>query len=386
MAVERGLRVLLVPSAYYPHTGGIEELTRRLALALRRRGHAAMIVTNRWPGRPAAREVLDGVDVRRLAFELPASRPAHAARFALIAPRSALVLLRVAAAFRADVVHVNGAGPNAAYVAALRRLLRAPVVFSAHGEFRNDAHAALQRSRPLRWGLASLLRHAAAVTAPSAAVLEELREELDVRAPATVIPNAVEPAEFDGPAPAQDPAGPYLFTACRLVEQKGIDVLLRAFAQARESLGGRRLVIAGEGPERERLGRLAAELGLAREVAFTGAVGRRRLAELMRGADAFAFPSRQEAFGIALLEAMAAGTPAVASAVGGIPEFARDGENALLVPPDDPQRLAAALSRLAAEPALRARLAEGGRAQAARHAWSRTVPRYEELYARAARG
>ncbi len=380
MSPERSLRVLLIPSAYYPHTGGIEETTRRLALELGERGHQAMVLTNRWPSQTSPREVLDGVSVRRLSLELPARRPGTAARFAGVAPRSAARLLRVASAFRPHVVHVHGAGPNAVYVAALRRLIRAPIVFSAHGEFRNDAHAVLERSRPMRWALQVLLRHAAAVTAPSRVVLEELRAELDLLAPATVLPNAVDLAEFEIAPPAPDPLGPYLFTAGRLVEQKGIDLLLRAYAQARGQLGAQRLVIAGDGPEGEMLARLATDLGLDGEVSFTGAVGRRRLAELMRGAEAFAFPSRREAFGIALLEAMAAGTPAIAAQVGGIPEFARDGENALLVPPEDPGALAAALVRLAGDGELRSRLADGGRAQAALHSWGLVAPRYEELY------
>ena len=141
-------------------------------------------------------------------------------------------------------------------------------------------------------------------------------------------------------------------------------------------------MVAGGGPERSALERLARELGV--DVSFVGAVGRARLVELMRGADLFAFPSRYEAFGIALLEAMAAGTPAVAARVGGIPEFANDGENALLVPPDDEDALAAALTRLASDDALCERLAAGGRARAAELSWARIAPRYVNLYRRVA--
>lgn len=321
--------------------------------------------------------------VHRLRLELPARRPRALARFAAVAPAAAAALVQLAADFRPHVVHVHGAGPNAAYVAALRRLLRAPIVFSAHGELRNDAHAALERSRQLRWALQALLRHAAAVTAPSRVVLEEIEDGFDLRAAAVVVPNAVDPAEFDVAPRPEDVRAPYIFAAGRLVEQKGLDVLLRACCRARESLGGRRLVIAGEGPERGALARLAADLRLD-GVVFAGPVGRRRLAELMRGADAFAFPSRREAFGLALLEAMAAGTPAVAARVGGIPDFARDGENALLVPPDDPDRLAAALTRLVGDRELRARLTEGGRVQAALLSWAHVAPRYLTLYRRVA--
>ena len=338
-----------------------------------------MIVTHRWPADLPRREVLEGVRVRRLRFELPARSASGLVRFVDAAPRSAAAMVRLAAVFRPNVVHVHGAGPNAVYVAALRRLLGAPLLFSAHGEFRNDAHSAFERSRQLRWALQALLRHAAEVIAPARVVLEELKESFDVRAPTTVVPNAVDTTEFRMAPPPEAVLSPYIFTAGRLVEQKGIDILLRAYGRARESLGGRRLVIAGEGPERDALLKLTADLGLV-GVVFTGPVGRRRLVQLMRGADVFAFPSRREAFGIALLEAMAAGTPAVAARVGGIPEFARDGENALLVPPDDPRQLADALIRIVGDAGLRARLAQGGRAQAHLYSWSRIAPRYEALY------
>lgn len=380
MTPERSLRVLLAPSAYYPHTGGIEELTRRLVLELELRGHRAMVLTNRWPPETAAREVLDGVRVRRLALELPGRHPRRALRFAATAPRSAVGVLRCLSAFRPDVIHVNGAGPNAAYLAALRPLVRAPIVFTAHGEFRNDAYAVFERSRLLRGALAAMLRHAAAVTAPSRIVLEELADELELVAPATVIPNAVDAEEIRGALPAPHGSGPYVFTAGRLVREKGLDVLLRAYAHAGKALEGHRLVIAGEGPEREALERQAAELGLATHVEFLGAVGRSRLGALLCGADAFAFPSRREAFGIALLEAMAAGTPAVAARVGGIPEFAEHERNALLVDPDDPAALAAALVRLLGDEALSARLAAEGSARAELHSWARLTPRWERLY------
>ena len=384
MSPDSSLRVLLVPSAYYPHVGGIEELTRRLALALRQRGHEPIVLTNRWPSHTVRRQTIGGLHVQRLRFALPARRMRSLMRFGAVAPLSAAALLRVMSTFAPHVVHVHGAGPNAVYSAALRKLIRAPIVFSAHGELRNDAHAGLEQSRALRWGLQAMLRHAAAVTAPSRVVLEELGQQFELVAATTVLPNAVDPAEFDIAERSAHRLGPYIFSAGRLVRQKGIDVLVRAYAHARESLAGRRLIVAGDGPEREALIRLSDDLGLDDSVSFVGTVDRERLAELMCGADAFAFPSRQEAFGIALLEAMAAGTPAVAARVGGIPEFARDGENALLIAADDTDGLAAALVRLVGDRELRGCLVRGGRAQAAQHSWDRVAPLYEAIYRRVA--
>ena len=101
---------------------------------------------------------------------------------------------------------------------------------------------------------------------------------------------------------------------------------------------------------------------------------------LMRGAHAFAFPSRGEPFGIALLEAMAAGVPAVATAAGGVPEFATDEINALLVPPDDIGALTSALERIACDVQLRLRLVAEGMRTAGELAWSRIAQLYEAVY------
>jgi glycosyltransferase involved in cell wall biosynthesis len=381
MRAERPLRVALVPSAYYPHVGGIEEMTRRLGVELQRRGHVVLIVTNRWPSTASASEVLDGIHVRRLAFELPAASTGAISRFVKVAPRTAVVVTRLLRSWKPDVVHLMGAGPNAVYVSALRRVLPGAVVLSVHGEFRNDAHQGFDQSRSLLFALRRLLRHAAAVTAPSGTVLEEIAERLVIEAPTSVIPNAVEPDEFRKAGPPPEGLGRYVFTAGRLVEQKGIDVLLRAYARAREGLAGQKLVIAGDGPERAALARLSSELGVGDDVVFLGSVDRRRLAALMSGAEIFAFASRQEAFGLALLEAMAAGTPAVATRVGGIPEFARHGDNALLVAAEDAAELADALVALAGDAQLRARLAAAGRSQAERYAWNEVIRRWESLYA-----
>lgn len=384
--MSRTLRILLVPSAYYPHAGGIEEMTRRLALELLRRGHEPLILTNRWPADTAAAELMDEVPVRRVHFELPAMNLRALRRWVSAAPPAAYKTLALVRDFRPAVIHLMGAGPNAAYLAALRPLLAAPLVLSVHGEFRNDAHGAFEQSLTLRLALRSLLRRATIVTACSQVALDEIRERLPITVPALVLPNAIEPGEFGGPHRETGARGAYVLAAGRLVRQKGIDLLLRAWRQSRDELAAHRLLIAGDGPERGRLQELADRLGLGARVSFLGTVERARLVELMLGAAAFAFPSRQEAFGLALLEAMAAGTPAVATRVGGIPEFASDGESALLVAPENSAELSRALVRLLSDPCLRDRLIAGGRAQASLYSWERIGTRYDQLYAKLAGG
>jgi glycosyltransferase involved in cell wall biosynthesis len=118
-----------------------------------------------------------------------------------------------------------------------------------------------------------------------------------------------------------------------------VDTLLRAMPRIRAARPEAVLVVAGEGPERHALAALADALGVASAVSWLGP--RDDVAALYRACDVFVLPSREEACSLALLEAMAAGAPIVATAVGGTPELARADLDASLVSPDDPDALAA---------------------------------------------
>jgi len=372
------MRIVLAPSAYLPHVGGIEEITRQLALKLAERGHRTSVLTNRWPEGVLPEERLDGVDVVRLDFPLPVLNLRGTARFVATAGAAAVRLLTTLRWSRPDVVHVIGAGPQSAYLAALRPLIPGRVVFTAQGELTFDAHGIFTRSASLRLGLRTMLKRADAVTACSSYVLRELAAVREIRGPVTVIPNGVDPAEFE-PSEHRPTTEPSVLGVGRLVPQKGFDVLLEAAADPR--LSHVRVVVAGEGPERVALERQAQELGISDRVSFVGAASRARLAALFRDCSVFAFPSRGEPFGIALLEAMAAGVPPVATAAGGVPEFAADGENALLVQPDDAAALAEAISRVVNDEGLAERLAANGRRTAEALAWDGIVECYERVYA-----
>jgi len=149
----------------------------------------------------------------------------------------------------------------------------------------------------------------------------------------------------------------------RLVPVKNLPCLLRALASLPADARPR-LALAGDGPERERIARLAPELGLGDGVRLLGERG--DAVRLMQSADLLVLPSHFEGLSNALLEAMAAGCPVVASAVGGTPELVDDERTGLLFPAGDAGALAAAIARLA-DPALRARLARAGHEHAVRH-------------------
>jgi glycosyltransferase involved in cell wall biosynthesis len=168
--------------------------------------------------------------------------------------------------------------------------------------------------------------------------------------PAPVVP--AHPTRADARA-ALSVDGPALGAAGRLTAQKALGDALDALAR----VPGVQLLVRGDGPERPGLESRAAALGLTGRVRFLGAGTRDDVLALFRAVDVALSTSAWENLPHAVLEALAAGTPVIATAVGGIPEVVRDGENGLLVPPGDVDALAAAVERLVRDDALRASLA-----------------------------
>jgi glycosyltransferase involved in cell wall biosynthesis len=146
------------------------------------------------------------------------------------------------------------------------------------------------------------------------------------------------------------PEAPLLFSACRLIPQKGIDVAIDAMSAVCAAIPGAHYAIAGQGPELPNLLRRRDAAGLANHVHFLG--WRDDIPDLMAGADVVVVPSRREGFGLVILEAMSVRAPVIASNVSSIPEVIVDGETGLLVPPDDPATLAEALITLLGDRAL----------------------------------
>ena len=152
-------------------------------------------------------------------------------------------------------------------------------------------------------------------------------------------------------------------TVGNLAAKKDQGTMLRAFAVVRSMMRDARLVVIGTGPREQELRRLARELGIGDSVRFLGM--RDDVPELLPGLDTFVLSSLHEGLSIALVEALAAGIPIVATRVGGIPELVIHGQYGLLVPPADPGALAGAMAWLARDPEVRTRLAEAGPVRAA---------------------
>ena len=226
------------------------------------------------------------------------------------------------------------------------------------------------------------LKRAAHVFTPSA-YLRELALSWGVDAArVSVLPN---PAP---PLPALPPRdelrrsfaidGPTLAFAGRLTAQKSLRVALEAVA----AVDGVALLIVGEGDERPGLERDIHELGLDGRVRLLGAQPRARVVELFSAADASILSSSWENFPHTVVEALAAGTPVLATATGGVAEVVHDGENGLLVPVGDSTALAEAIRRYFADAELQRRLRDAARESVAAYAPARVFAELEETLLR----
>jgi len=386
-------RVALLPSAYPPSVGGVEELTRHLALALVAAGDDVEV----WTGlpddhAPETVEVRDGLVVRRFPMPLPASRVSAVSHAASTGWRTMRGLRRAVATFRPDVLHVQCFGPNGAYATALSRICRVPLVITLQGETLMDDADIFDISQVLRASLRAGIRASAAVTACSAFTLDDAVARFGL-APGrgTVIFNGVslEPSATDAPPVAlPSPLGhvPYVLALGRVVAKKGFDLLLAGYAAMDPGLRTADLVIGGTGVALEGLAAQAEESGIADRVHFVGRLSREQVAAAMSGARAFVMPSRLEPFGIVVLEGWRAGTAVVATDHGGPPEFVHDGEDGLLVDPFDTRAVAAVLGRVLSDDGLRDAIATAGRSRVEAFAWSRIAEEYRATYRAAVAG
>ena len=353
------MKVLVVSGIWPPDVGGPASHAPAVASFLHERGHEVeVVVTADGPPEPCPYAVC--WTSRRLPKGVR-----HLHSLVLIARH----------AYRADVVYTTGMFARSGIAA---RLTRTPYVVKLTGDpafERLRARGAVGGDvesfqggggglggRALRWLRDGTLRRAAHVYTPST-YLRDLAIRWGVEAGrVSVLPN---PAPDSVPAESRDALrqrlgldGTVLAFAGRLTAQKSLDVLLRAVASCEEV----QLVIAGTGEELPLVEQLVAQLGLEPRVSLLGALPRARVLDLFAAADAAVLSSSWENFPHSVVEALAVGTPVIATAAGGVPEVVRDGENGLLVPVGDVAAFAAAIHRFAADPALRERL----RANAAR--------------------
>ncbi len=387
------MRVAQLATRYPPGPGGVERHVAELAAHLAPLGENVDVFTSElYREYPWQRLAPDVPREERTAFgtvhRLPVWSLPGAAHYPFFRG-----LPGALERFRPEVVHAHTYGTHQVTVAARRRRRHGtPFVVTAHYHPPWSIEGGWWRRR-LR-GFYDRLLAGPTLREASRLVVQTREEERLVRAlgldlpPMTIVPPGYAPRA----APAE-PAdafskqfsidGPFLLFVGRRASNKGLLDLVDAFARLGRSHPEARLVIVGEdGGMGTRVAARIEELGLGSRARQVGHVADEALlASAYREARAVVLPSEYEAFGLVLLEAMAQGTPVVASRVGGIPEIVDDGRTGLLVPPHEPSALAEALGRLWSDPELRRRLGDAGRTDVVpRYRWEAVAASLDRVY------
>jgi glycosyltransferase involved in cell wall biosynthesis len=357
------MRIAIATDWFAPRQGGIESQLAALADRLARRGHEVTVITSTPGASNGTRYAIRRLDGPRLPF----TQVAISARLGAD--------LRTAIGDGFDVVHahvsvVSPVGYLAALAAASARV---PTVITFHSVLRLTRFVLAAATATL-----GLRRLPVVWSAVSHMVAEQARAALrsgDV----AVLPNGIDLGFWRGTRSRSERDTALFVCAMRLHRKKRPRALVDAFAAAMaRTRHPARLVLAGAGPELPALRRQIARRGA--DIELIGWRDARALRDLYREASAFILPSRDESFGIAALEARAAGLPVIASRHAGCREFLRDGGDAMLCDTDGD--FAAAIARFISEPELRSRLASEP-ASLERYDWSGVLAAHERLYGRA---
>lgn len=372
-------RALFITQDYPPDRGGIARLYGEICKRIPSI-HISTVAVQDSTG-------ADGPEIHRMSFGIRAAhRPVNILKWTRWAHR-------FVTRHGVTVVHAGNVRPSGYVAAMLRRQLGVPYIVYVHGkdllkEFRKGANRWMVRA-----GTREILGNAAAIIANSAttaAIAKELLSRVGASHATervhVILPGA-DPERFTSAMEESrrnrggDREGPVLLSVARLVPRKGIDTVIEALPAILAVHPTARYVVVGSGPDHPRLQQMAERVGVADHVQFVGDVPDDLLPSRYASADVFLLPTRVipeddeiEGFGIAYVEAAAAGVPSIAANVGGVADAVADGITGLLVPPASPDAVATATLRLLDDPALRARLGDAARAEVERSLnWDRAA-------------
>jgi glycosyltransferase involved in cell wall biosynthesis len=418
---EREVRVLIVTDQYAPMVGGVPTVTRELAKGLGERGHAVAVVapSPTWRGGYPLRDGGTGDGGVTVDFRGSVPWPWYPGQRLGRLPRQHARELMTR--FAPDVVHIHSPLTLGAAARSAAHRARVPVVYTNHylplnvwpaaarGPVRpRAAQRARSQARDAAFYayLTGFANRCDQVTAPTATALRLLREH-GLRVPSAAVSNGVDLERFSPGPPdaalrsrlALPPGRPIVLSVGRLSPEKRADVLIAALARlaAAEAatLGpdsaldpdgvGPLLVLAGTGPEQDRLRSLARHYGVAGRVRFPGFVADTDLPGLYRLADVFAIASQAELQSLTTMAAMASGLPVVAADAGALGELVHSGENGFLTRPGRPGEVADCVGLLGRDARLRVRMSKASRRIIGDHDRHRVLAQWESIYRELAR-
>jgi N-acetyl-alpha-D-glucosaminyl L-malate synthase BshA len=358
----------------YPTYGGSGAVATELGLALAGRGHEVHFVSYAMPFRLRFNERVTFHEVKIATYPLFEHPPWSLAM--------AVMLHEVAVKERLDLVHAHYAVPHATSAWLAQQVLaperHLPVVTTLHG-----TDITLVGQDPSYFSVTRFsIEQSDAVTAVSTYLKEEtLRAFGCIGCEITVVPNFVDLEEFQPPAERCARFAPeerVLMHISNMRPVKRVLDVIRIFAAVQAKVPAR-LIMVGDGPDRDAAEREAERLGVASRARFIGKV--EDVAEVLRWADLYLLPSENESFGLSALEALATGVPVIGARVGGLPEVVEHGACGYLGELGDIEGMAQGALELLQDADRHRAAARAARERATRFATERVVPRYEEVYA-----
>jgi N-acetyl-alpha-D-glucosaminyl L-malate synthase BshA len=363
----------------YPTYGGSGAVATELGMELSKRGHEVHFITYAHPFRlPHFMERVFFHEVEVAAYPLFEYAPYDLALAAMMHE----VTLRE----ELDLLHVHYAIPHATSAWIAQRMLAEkrdlPFITTLHGTDITLVGQERSFEEITRFSIAQ----SNGITAVSAYLKRETTDHFGIpEGDIEVIPNFVDMATYGRESypchrsKLARPGEKVLMHISNFRPVKRVRDVVRIFHRVQASIPAR-LVFIGDGPERSAAAEEAGSLGVADRVVFLGKLD--SVAELLACADLFLLPSSSESFGLVALEAMASGTPVVASDAGGLPEIVRDGEAGHLAPVGDVEAMASAAVELLGDEARWRRFSDNARRIAEDYSVDRVVPTYERFYER----
>jgi glycogen(starch) synthase len=361
------MKILFWTDGFWPRLGGIETQGFQFVKGLQERGHLCTVLAQKDQASWAGEETYRGIPIQR--FDLNA-----------IIEKRELGLIRsiqnyiekTLREFQPDIIHLNACLSGSAFAFLLfQQMFQRPIVFTSHAPYLHEG-----QFPPLIEKVASSVDQICCV---SNWVLQEMKKHLPhLTSKMRCIYNGLPMPEAELHPLSFSP--PILLAFGRLSPEKGFDTAIRAFALLRKSGSNAQLLIAGGGPHRFSLEKLAAELELGPSIQFTGVLSEEEVIAAFNRATLVIVPSLIESFGLVILEAMQHSRPVIASRVEGVPEVVADGETGLLVPSQDPKALCQAIQTLLRDPERAVQMGMRGRERAMKFTIQQNVAQYEDVY------
>jgi glycogen synthase len=374
--VRRKTKLLYWTPFFLPDIGGIETLSAKLLPVLREQGYDITVLTSHGKYDMDDRTEFNGIPVLRFH-----TREAIGKRDLSQILEIRARISRLKQSFNPDLIHVHMSDPSVYFHLTTSAACSAPTILSIHQDIE---YFGLKGDKDTLLG--NVLRRADWVTTVSKVILSELLSIApEIRRCSSVIYNGVDSTDIHPDPISFDP--PRILCLGRLIQTKGIDLAITAFASLLGRYPKARLTIVGEGPHRPELERQVAGLRLADSVDFTGVLSPAEIPSVLNQATVVLMPSRVEGFPMRALEAGQMARPVVASSAGGLPEAIEHELTGLIVERENSPAIAEAVSFLLDNPEIASSMGQAARSRVLQDfSLNRCLESYSRLYSGLIRG